>query len=246
MKHKKLFVFLFAMIVCFVLYKTFSDDKIYYLSLGDNFAVGATPYDTVEKSYADYFALYLKNQNLLKEYNNNFSELNYRTTDLIKDIKLNKELKINNKRISINESIAAADLITISIGFNDLYSKVKYNKETFKLDNEMKLYLNTMYEDFENLIILIRKITDVPLYFIGYYNPHNQNDGITDEMIEYLENKIKNQKNTSKIYYIDIKNGFKNNNYYIPKIDNPLPSLEGYNYIANEIITYFGKNFNKK
>lgn len=239
--YKKLFVFLFAFLITFILYKAFSNNKINYLSLGDNFAVGATPFDTKNKSYSDYFAEYLNNKNLLKTYNNTFSELNYRTTDLIKDIKLNKEEIIDNKKTTINESIAKANIITISIGFNDLYYKVKYNKDDFKKEYNMKNYLDNMFQDIETLIKLIRKINDAPIYFIGYYNPHNQNDGITDKMIKYLEEKILNIKPTEKTYYIDIKEGFIKNSNYVPNIDNPLPSLEGYNYIANELIKFYEK-----
>lgn len=239
--YKKLFVFLFAIIVTFILYKTFSDEKLNYLSLGDNFAVGATPFNTINRSYADYFAEYLNNKKMLKNYNNSFSELNYRTTDLIKDIKLNREKTIRNKKISINELIAKSNIITISIGFNDLYYKVKYNKEEFKLDYSMKEYLDNMFDDIETLIKLIRKINDAPIYFIGYYNPHNINDGITDKMIKYLEDKFNTIKVSKKVYYVDIKKGFIINNNYVPNIENPLPSLEGYNYMANELINYYEK-----
>lgn len=241
MKYKKLFVFFLAFLLTFIMYRAFFNDKIYYLSLGDNFAVGATPFDKVNKSYADYFSSYLSNKNQLKEYNNIFSELNYRVTDIIKDIRLNKEKKVYDKKISINESIASSDIITISIGFNDLFYKTKYNKNEFVFDKNMKNYIDELYEDIEELINLIRKINDSPIYFIGYYNPHNLDDGITDKMIDYIENKFKNSTN-KKVYYVDIKDGFKNKIYYLPNMKNPLPSLEGYNYISNELIKEYEKN----
>lgn len=241
MKYKKLFVFFFAFLLTFILYKSFSTNKIYYLSLGDNFAVGATPFDTINKSYADYFKEYLENKEILGKYNNEFSELNYRTTDIIKDIKLNKEKIVNNKKITLNESIAKANIITISIGFNDLFYKTKYNKNEFKFDSKMKEYINELFQDIIELTDLIRKINDSSIYYIGYYNPHNLDDGITDKMIEYIENKYKNIKRNN-VYYVDIKNGFKNKSFYLPNFSNPLPSLEGYNYISNELIKTYEKN----
>lgn len=238
MKHKKLFVFFLSFILIFIVYKAFENDKIYYLSLGDNFAVGATPFDTINKSYSDYFKEYLSNKHILKEYNNVFSELNYRTTDIIKDIRLNKEKKLNNKKISINESIAKSNIITISIGFNDLFYKTKYNKKEFKFDKNMRNYIDELFDDINELINLIRKINDAPIYFIGYYNPHNIDDGITDKMIDYIEQKFKNT-NQIKVYYVDIKEGFNEESYYLPNAYNPVPSLEGYNYISNELIKMY-------
>ena len=244
MKYQKLFVFFFAFIFTFILYSTFKNNKIYYLSLGDNFAVGLTPFDEINKSYSDYFCDYLENKNLLDKYNNYFSEINYKTTDLINDIKLNKEKEINDKKISINESIAKSDIITISIGFNDLFYSAKYNKEECKINNKMKENIDKIFKNIEEIISLIRKINDSDIYFIGYFNPHNEKDGITDSMIDYLENKFKTIDNKN-IYYIDIKEGFKNKSYYLPNIKNPNPSLEGYNFIANSIIKEFEQN-NKK
>lgn len=240
MKYQKLFVFFFAFILTFILYTAFKDDKLYYLSLGDDFAIGHTPFDKINKSYSDYFKEYLENKQMLKEYNNYFSELNYKTTDLIKDIKLNKEKEINGKKISINESIAKSDIITISIGFNDLFYSAKYNKEEFKFNNKMKENIDEIFNNIEEIISLIRKINDTDVYFIGYFNPHNEDDGITDKMINYLENKLK-KINAKKVYYVDIKEGFKNKLYYLPNINNPFPSLEGYNFISNMLINVYEK-----
>ena len=185
MKYQKLFVFFFAFIFTFILYSTFKNNKIYYLSLGDNFAVGLTPFDEINKSYSDYFCDYLENKNLLDKYNNYFSEINYKTTDLINDIKLNKEKEIDDKKISINESIAKSDIITISIGFNDLFYSAKYNKEECKINNKMKENIDKIFKNIEEIISLIRKINDSDIYFIGYFNPHNEKDGITDSMIDF-------------------------------------------------------------
>lgn len=241
MKYIKLFIFFLAFVLSFLLYEICFNDKIYYLSLGDNLAVGVTPFDTINKSYSDYFKMYLETKNNLKNYNNHFSEINYKTTDIINDIKLNKEKIINNKTISINESIAKANIITISIGYNDLFYKTKYFKTQFKYEKNMKKYVDELFVNIDYMIELIRKINDCPIYLIGYYNPHIKDDGITDKMIEYTEVKYKSL-NKKSVYYVDIKQGFKEKAYYLPSNFNPLPSLEGYNYISNKIIENYEKN----
>ena len=73
------------------------DKKIYYLSLGDSLAAGQTPNNTLEESYGDYVADYLKDRGVLEFYTKDFSKSGYRSIDLLNDLKNNKVIKVNGK-----------------------------------------------------------------------------------------------------------------------------------------------------
>jgi len=74
---------------------------------------------------------------------------------------------------------------------------------------------------------------------IGYYNPIVDNlDKQTEltSIFNYLDVKLKALEKKHKIHYISIYEEFKQKPYYLPNPSHAFPSLEGYNYIANEII----------
>ena len=96
-----------------------------------------------------------------------------------------------------------------------------------------------MIMDLEKLINEIQKIKKTDIYVIGYYNPlvyNEENETKLKSLFNYIDVKLKNLENTKKVYYVEIANGFQNKTYYLPNKDHAFPSLEGYNYIANQII----------
>ena len=78
------------------------------------------------------------------------------------------------------------------------------------------------------------------IYIIGLYNiveVTKENDIKIGSIFNYLDIKYKSLEQKNKnIYYVPIYEGFKNKPYYLPNKTNAFPSLEGYNYIANQII----------
>ena len=52
---------------------------------------------------------------------------------------------------------------------------------------------------------------------------------------------FKSLEENKNIYYVEISKGMDDKNYYVPKVNNPYPSLEGYNYISNVLICKVSK-----
>lgn len=240
MKLKKIIIFSFILLFCFMIFKHTFNSKFDYLALGDDLSLGKTPFGSYGKSFTDFFAQYLKNKNKLKSYNNKFLEQNYRITDLIKDMDNNKKEVFNNKKININQAIVNSEIITLSIGINDLFYKLTYNNIKKNQLNTIYSYVDEIFIDYNYLITKIRKLTDCKLYLIGFYNPlkniNNTENKIINKLFYYIDEKFKKLEQYKKVYYIKINKGFSEKSYYLPNYKIFFPSLEGYNYISNIII----------
>ncbi len=241
MNRKTLVIFFIGLILSFIIFKLVYKEKIDYLALGDELVLGYTPFDTYNKSYSDYFSDYLKSKKKLGFYINDFSKYNYTIKKLINDMDNIKEIKINNKKININQAISSSDIITLSFGQKELYVLLSKNyNNKLKNINEIYKYIDEYFNDYILLLNKIRKINSNEIYIIGLYDPLinvNQETIIKlNEIFNYINNKFKLLEENKNIYYIEISKEFDNKNYYIPNIKNPYPSLEGYNYISNKLI----------
>ena len=73
---------------------------------------------------------------MIKEYNNIFCESDYRVTDVLRMIKYNDTREYNGKELNINRLIKEADVISLSVGMNELYYKLN------KCDGNIYSYMN--------------------------------------------------------------------------------------------------------
>ncbi len=247
MNRKTLVIFFACLIFSIIIFVLTFNNKLNYVALGDEFTLGITPFGDYNKSHSDYFSIYLNNKNKLKTYTKEFSKSDYHITDLLNDMKSSRELEINNKKVNINQIIASANIITIFIGQNEIYDLLKNNYNNDKIKNKNEIYKNIdiLFEDYLYLLNSIRKINDCSVYIIGYYNPlKNVNQRALQEIndiFEYIEAKFESLEENKKIYYVQIQEGIKNKEYYVPYYKKPYPSLEGYNYITNQLIEKYEK-----
>ncbi len=201
MKWKVLFVFIVIISLTFFIYFFNQDKKIYYVDIKDSVPK--------KLDYNNYIYNNLKKENKLEKYISNFSNKDYRITDLIKDIDQNK--MIDNQ--TIQNALIKADIITLKIGSNELNYKIN-NDEI----NELFEYCDTLTIDLENLFKLVRKYSKEQIYFIGLYNNHSE---FYNEIYDYLNLKIEDLCNEYDIVYIKASNlDNRNNNIKISeKID---------------------------
>ncbi len=184
---KKIIFIITCLILVLVIFKLQNKD-IYYLNLNSI-------------SNNDYSIYYKDNIKNLKYYNNNFNIEEYRITDLIRDIKDNKEITINNKKQTIENSIIKADIITIWIGMNEIKYKINSNK------SELYNYADQILIDMEELFILLRKYSKEEIILLNFYDPTNTNNGV----IKYLNKKLETIASEYNIKILDISKIIKNN-----------------------------------
>ena len=209
---KKLLFSASVIMVTFLIYYFNINNKIYYLSLGDYLAYGINNRNMVDNSYS----INIKNacKNNLKNYVNYSTIDDYRVMDLINDINYNKTVLFEGKEYKLQNLLIKSNLITLSIGMNDLIYKkdVDYN------------YADNLINDISNLFMLIRKYNKDKIYYLGFYDIINNND-----VINYINKRVEKICKKNKIIYIDISGLSKyfNNSLY--------PSNDGYSYIIDKV-----------
>ena len=206
---KKIILILFLFLSCYLIYNLTEDNSLSYLSIGDK--ISDNPY--------------IKNNKQIKEYNNLYTNEDYRIVDLINIIKYNKEIYLDNKPISIHRLLKNTDILIISIGMNDLYYKLNSNNES------IYTYINDMVNNMEILLQEIDKYSYKKVFILGYYNITNEDNDI----FTYLNYKMKRIIKNNNYEYIDLNNILRNNPKFYKKSNNFNLNNQGYNEI-NKII----------
>lgn len=222
---KKIIFTIILFLSCYLIYTLTSNNNLNYVTLGDSLSKGVTPYFANGYGYSNYIVDYLKKNNKLNSYNDDFTGVDYRITDLINLININYET--NNQ--TINQAIHSADIITISVGMQELYYKINTN------DTNIYTYIDKMLEDTEELFTLIRKNNSKKIYMLGYYNTKNTNQ----DLFNYANIKLKEICQKNKITYIDTQSIFYKNTTYFENPNSFNPNLQGYYKIYEKIIEKF-------
>ena len=212
---KKIILTVIVFLLVFLIYSFNISDKTYYVSIGDYLSYGINNLDKVDNNYSNNLKEnYKKN---LDNYVNYSSIDDYRVMDLINDITYNKTVTFNNKEYKLQNLLIKANLITLSIGMNDLI-----NKKNITYD-----YTDELLDDIEDLLELIIKYNKDEIYFLSFYNVINN-----QELIDYCNNKLKSICGENNINFIDISELDK---YIISGI---YPTNDGYTYITEQILNF--------
>lgn len=213
---KKIIFTSLVVLITFFIYFFNRSEETFYVSLGDQLSYGINNFNTVNNSYSNNIKEYYK-KNLYKYVNySNYDD--YRVMDLTNDINYNKNITYEGKEYNLQNLLIKANLITLSIGMNDLIYKSKYDTNNYE-------YTDALLNDIENLFILIRKYNKDEIYFLSFYNVINNQD-----LIEYANKRLEIICKKNKIKFVDIS---LLNKYIINGI---YPTNEGYTYITNSIL----------
>ena len=183
---KKIIIILIVALSIFLIYNIFKDKKIYYVSISDITAKD----NTKSYGYIDYIEDYLEELNLLEKH----IEINLnedRITDIIRNINDNIEYEDR----TIKNILIKADILTLSIGYNDLISKLD-NYDNYEINN----YIDTYLKDLDKLFNLLREYDKEDIVMIGYYNIYNKE---YNEIIDYINTEVKKLSNKYKISFIN-------------------------------------------
>ena len=190
MKIKTILFLIIMTLFIFLIYLTNKDNEIYYVNIDS----------TNNNNYNEIIKNNYKKTKKLEKYINEFSKEDYRTTDLIRDIKDN--IKLN--KITIQNALIKSDVLTLNIGINDINYKIdNTNKE------ELYNYTDQILVDIEELLKLIRSYSKEKIYYIGIKN----NKGISyNDYFEYTNKRLKSICDEYNIYFIDINKNEDINN----------------------------------
>lgn len=216
MKVKTLLITGIIIIFVFLIYLSTIDTKVYYLNLSDS-------YSSEEPNYSSYFTDYLKENKKLEKYISEFNINDYRITDLTRMIEDNKKIKINDSEQTIKNALIKADLLTFSIGMNDINYKIG-NASI----NELYDYSDEILKDAEILFIILREYCKEDIIMLNYYNIYGSE---YDEIFNYINSKLDEIASEYNIKVIDLNNIVSNKS-----IKNKNISLKEHEIIFNKLV----------
>lgn len=245
-RYKLLIGFIITGIILITIFFITRDKQIYYLSLGDSLAAGQTPNNTIEESYGDYVAEYLKDKEVLEFYTKKFSKSGYRSIDLLNDLNNNKKVKVDGKEITIKHALIKADIVTVSIGSNDLFYKLNVSNE-FNMNefDDIYTYVDEAISDVDKLLYELRKSCKEQIMVFGFYNPFTNFSSslanTVEPVIVYANEKMKNLVKKYDMTYVDIHDMFLANDNYLPSKLEIHPTKDGYKAMAKSVINLIDK-----
>ena len=241
---KKIIIIGMIVLAIFLIYLCNMDKKVYYLALGDSLAKGEGPNGTKVKGYTVLVKDYLEERNILETYIDKFADNGKRTTDLINDINDNKKITLKKEIITLQNALIKADLVTLSIGANDILNKI--NIEQITDYEQIYNYIDESIKDLEKLLKIMREYCKEDIILIGYYNPYPYlNNKKTSDIFDYLNKKYKETSNKYNVTYVEISDLFKENPSFLPNENDIHPSKEAYKEISKEIIAALNKTLLK-
>ena len=222
---KKVILILILFLSCYFIYNLTIDDRLYYLSLGDFLSSEGS---NIYHGYSSQIKEYLSNENKLKGYNYSFTNNDYRIIDILKVLEYNEK----KDNLSLNYLIKKADIITISLGMNDIYYKLEYNTR------KAYLYIDNILYNYERILSYINNFPNKKVFILGYYNITQKNNDIFD----YANYKLKKLCKKYNYVYIDLSNILDNNPMYFNNSSSFIPNKQGYEKISQIIIEKIKNN----
>lgn len=225
---KKVFLILILFLSCYVIYNSTIDNKIYYLTIGDSISKGINEYGVPSYGYSDFIKDYLYKRKKLKEYNKTFTASDYRISDIVRILEYNE----SKNEETLNRLIKKADIITISIGMNDLYYKIKDGHNIYT-------YIDEMIINYNKILNYTNKFHHEEIFILGYYNV----TGKDNDIFEYANYNLKKLCNEYNYTYIDLSKVLDNNPNYFTKKDNFVPNIKGHEKISQIIVEKIENNW---
>ena len=225
---KKVLLILILFLSCYFIYNKTTDSKLYYLTIGDSLSRGTNGYGIVTYGYNEYVRDYLEENNKLEGFNKTFTDNDYRIIDIIKILEYN-EIKDNS---SLNRLIKKADIITISLGMNEIYYKLEKNNQN------IYTYIDNMIKSYDKLLNYINKFHHDKIFVLGYYNVTEK----ADDIFVYANNKLEKICKKYNYTFIDLSNILSNNPIYFQKKGGFSPNIAGYEKISQIIVENLKNN----
>ena len=226
---KKVFLILTIFLTCYFIYTKTENNKKNYLVIGDSLSKGINEYGVASYGYSDFIKDYLEDKKILKNYNKTYTDVNYKVSDIVKILEYNE----SKNNISLNRLIKEADIITISLGIDEIYYKINKNNQN------IYTYIDNMISNYNKILNYISKFHHDKVYILGYYNTTKNNIDI----FNYANYKLEVLTKKYNYTYIDLAKILDNNPTYISQINNNyLPNIKGYQKISQIIVENLKNN----
>ncbi|WP_235318402.1 SGNH/GDSL hydrolase family protein [Planococcus sp. CAU13] len=209
-----------------------------YIALGDSLAAGQTPASEIDAGYADLIAQELSRNQPVALFSKDLAFPGFTTADVLERI----------KEEEAQELLAAANIITLSAGANDLLRLVQANPADGSIRFERIQSDFALNKARQNIAAILQELSDAApnadIYVMGYYfaYPHareSQKAGV-DEQLNTLNEILKNESRKAGADFVAVDEAFGLD--AVSKVPNPAdvhPNIEGYQAMANQFLTQY-------
>lgn len=218
------------------------------LALGDSLAAGVSEKGELGRGYADFLAIMLEKEGNLGSYNKGFAKPGYSTSNVITDLEQNVEKPlfgldaVFGEGVSLKQSIIDAEIITLSVGANDVLGEIPKDKDG-KVDvaaiNQMEVMaaITEVAVNMNKILTQIRALNaDAEIVVMGYYNPYpalKEMEIALAFLVNSMDEGVKNVVIANDAKFIDTKALIKENaGAYLPNPANIHLSEAGYKGVA--------------
>lgn len=230
---------------------------INYLALGDSLAYGISSDGLPGEGYPDFLAQSLNEDNVLKSSNKGFSYPGYTASDVLKDLKDNVTkptvgIGQEGQNLTLNKSIAEADLITISVGANDVLGYFKIDPETGTPDIDVPglgAAIQQVGANYQQILTEIYAIhPKAQVYVMGYYNPFPHMSAELQPQLEQLLGGLNASiqaglQGTNAVFVPTSEAIAADFSTYLPNPENIHLSEAGYQVVASQFYKQFQEKF---
>ncbi|MEK5186623.1 S-layer homology domain-containing protein [Solibacillus sp. FSL W7-1324] len=225
-------------------------NELYYVALGDSLAAGMNEKGEIGFGYADLLAKNYQEQKSEVMFNKGFSYPGFTTVDVLKEIEENVTKPIydlngvSQKTIAIKDAIGQADLITLSVGANDILNVNRSDSGEFSFDTaEVIKSIQAVSVNYKKIFDSIYKINpDVDIIVMGLYNPfpYIEDPAIQKQLsllVTTLNNSMKNiVENNGGIFTEVAAQIATDAKTYLPNPQNIHLSEAGYQVVADAML----------
>ena len=219
--------------------------QVDYVALGDSLAHGMNEKGGIGLSYADFIAQALKKDGFITSYTKDFAYSGYTTKNVLDDLKVDLEKPITgfgykSEKANIRTSIKEAEIITLTVGANDLLPLLK---ESLSSGINMETIVKASTEAMTNYAAILTEIKklnpNVEIYVMGYYNSFPYYDEKLQTQFKALlgimNSSIKTTADKAGAIFVPTANIVeKDVAGYLPNPENIHLSEAGYRAVANE------------
>ena len=224
-----------------------------YVALGDSLAHGMNEVGAIGLGYTDFIAQTLKKEGLITSYSKDFAYSGYTTKNVLNDLQADVEKTITgfgykSEKASIRASIKDAEIVTLTVGANDLLPLLKEATGTgINIETIVKASTETM-TNYASILMEIKKLNPkAEIYVMGYYNsfPYYEEtlQSQFKSLLGIMNGSIKTTAEKVGAIFVPTANIVATNvASYLPNPENIHLSEAGYQAVANEAFLPIIKN----
>lgn len=232
---KGLITIIFIVLITIAIYYVFDPKQKTYIAMGDFFATGVNADNEYAYGYPDYIRDNYNNERKLKYFDKTYTNNDYTIKEIKKDLSNNDFKIVNGNTISIKRLLRESDILTITIGINDILKYLNINRIQdleYKPKQQIDEALTNAKKDLEELIKEINKYAKGKIIFVGYYFPGYEEYENTYYTVNNMNYMYQNLSSKYNIDYFKTTNLF-NKTENITK--NLYPNYKIYKKIAQNI-----------